>query len=223
MLVIYALLFLGLLEKETISRTINPMLQTVVPVEENLIPEAFFVALAKSVVQTESKKHTSASTAINPGISHGTVPKEVPLQPLLVHQSSSRINTQERHSNSTETDEVEYLFEFGNNYEKKSGKNLVNVKGNLKKHSSYWKNVLHANDFIMNVIDFGYRIPFFSDPPSVFLKNNRSALQHSEFVENSIQELLSKNCITEVKCTFVVNPLTVSVNSSGKERLVLDL
>ncbi|VDH92658.1 Hypothetical predicted protein [Mytilus galloprovincialis] len=75
----------------------------------------------------------------------------------------------------------------------------------------------------MNVIDFGYRIPFFSDPPSVFLKNNRSALQHSEFVENSIQELLSKNCITEVKCTFVVNPLTVSVNSSGKERLVLDL
>ncbi|VDI14423.1 Hypothetical predicted protein, partial [Mytilus galloprovincialis] len=89
-----------LLEKEIISRTINPILQ-LVPVEENLIPEAFFVALAKSVVQSESKKHTSASTVINPGISHGAVPKEVPLQPLLVHQSSSRIYTQERHSNST--------------------------------------------------------------------------------------------------------------------------
>ncbi|CAC5412157.1 unnamed protein product [Mytilus coruscus] len=36
------------------SRTTNPILQ-IVTVEESLIPEAFFVALAKSVVQTESR------------------------------------------------------------------------------------------------------------------------------------------------------------------------
>ena len=43
------------------------------------------------------------------------------------------------------------------------------------------------------------------------------------FVERSIDESFDKDCIREVTSPIVVNPLTVSVNSSGKERLVLDL
>ena len=68
-----------------------------------------------------------------------------------------------------------------------------------------------------------YIIPFVTSPTPNFMKNNRSALQHSDFVEKTIKELLDNNCITGVKRPFVVNPLTVSVNSSGKVRVVLDL
>ncbi|XP_063420142.1 uncharacterized protein LOC134705325 [Mytilus trossulus] len=188
----------------------------------------FFVALAKSVIPSSpkqaSQKVTSVSIVTSPGTLQGTAPKKGFLQRQLVQQSS-RNRTQERPSNKTDTDidEVEYCFQFVNKYEKKSGQNLINVKGNLRKHALFWKNVLNANDFIMNVINFGYRIPFLSEPPTIFLSNNRSALKHSEFVENSIEELLTKECIKEVNRPFVVNPLTVSVNSTGKERLVLDL
>jgi len=56
------------------------------------------------------------------------------------------------------------------------------------------------------------------------LRNDLSSYKHSTFVERAISELLVNNCINEVTCPpFVVNPLTVSVNSSGKERPVLDL
>ena len=69
-----------------------------------------------------------------------------------------------------------------------------------------------ANDFIMNVIYFGYRIPFDTLPTLIILKNNMSSLKHAHFVEKSITELLDKHCITEVTHPFIVNPLTVSVS-----------
>ena len=99
------------------------------------------------------------------------------------------------------------------------------LKEILEKNSLFWKNVLLANDFIMNVINFGYRIPFdtLPKPKPIILKNNMSSLKHANFVEKSITELLDKHCITEVTHPFIVNTLTVSVSGLGKERLVLDL
>jgi hypothetical protein len=47
--------------------------------------------------------------------------------------------------------EVEYNFDIDINYEVKSGKNLVNVKGSLKNHCQFWKNVVNASDYILNV------------------------------------------------------------------------
>jgi hypothetical protein len=55
---------------------------------------------------------------------------------------------------------VVYNFDFTKKYKKQSDQSLINVKGNLIKNSLFWTNVLLANDFIMNVINFGYRIPF---------------------------------------------------------------
>jgi ribonuclease HI len=76
----------------------------------------------------------------------------------------------------------------------------------------------------LNVIEYGYLIPFVTLPTSVCLRNNKSALQHREFVECAINELLISGIIQEqMEKPFVVNPLTVSVNSSGKCRLILDL
>ena len=63
----------------------------------------------------------------------------------------------------------------------------------------------------MNVINFGYRIPFDTLSTPIILKNNMSSLKQANCVKKSITELLDKHCITEVAHPFIVNPLTVSV------------
>lgn len=61
-------------------------------------------------------------------------------------------------------------------------------------------------------------------PESKYCKNNKSAIAHSGFVSKSIQELLQNGIVVKVdQIPHVVNPLTVSVNAKGKERLILDL
>ena len=98
------------------------------------------------------------------------------------------------------------------------------MNGRLIKCFDFWKTELKANSFILDVISNGYQIPFIDEPCPILLKNNRSALEHEEFVRNEICSLLQKQCIKEEdEPPFCVNPLTVSVNSSDKKRLVLDL
>ena len=78
--------------------------------------------------------------------------------------------------------------------------------------------------FILGIISMGYKIPLISEPPRAFFSNNRSAVRNSEFVKAEIESLLRKRLIR--KCSRppkVVNPLTVSTNSEGKCRLILDL
>ena len=61
-------------------------------------------------------------------------------------------------------------------------------------------------------------------PPISFSYNNKSALANSGFVEEVISELLLTNRIFESDVIpHNVNPLSVSVQSSGKKRLILDL
>lgn len=72
--------------------------------------------------------------------------------------------------------------------------------------------------FVKITIEFGYVIPFIQSPPKAVLKNNRSDLIHCDFVYTAIDDLLFPGCIHEVleDNTCVVNPLTVSVNATGK-------
>ena len=98
------------------------------------------------------------------------------------------------------------------------------MNGRLVKCVEFWTNELKANSYILDVISNGYQIPFRSSPTKIFLKNNKSSLEHKDFVVSSILELLENVCIKEVQNPpFCVNPLTVSVNSLGKKRLFLDL
>ncbi|XP_048251378.1 uncharacterized protein LOC125371666 [Haliotis rufescens] len=98
-----------------------------------------------------------------------------------------------------------------------------NIKENLKRHISFWKDI-EAPEFIIRTIMEGYIIPFVESPPLSISKNNASAVKHSDFVSEAIQDLLLNNCIVEVvDLPQVVNPLSVSINSSGKKRLILDL
>ena len=99
----------------------------------------------------------------------------------------------------------------------------LRVKGSLKRHSQYWKEVLQANSFVVDIIENGYKIPFTSLPESASFKNNKSALSESKFVEETILEVLRNKRIYEVKNPFMVNPLSVAEDCRGKKRLILDL
>ena len=99
-----------------------------------------------------------------------------------------------------------------------------NVKGRLKPCINFWRNVLEAPVFILNIIQYGYLLPFKNLPTALEKSNNKSALINFSFVENAIVDLLKHKILVEVqKIPKVVNPLTVSENKEGKQRLILDL
>ena len=82
--------------------------------------------------------------------------------------------------------------------------------------------MLKANKFVLNIIEFGYAIPFVSLPDSCYLKNNASSLKQENFVRGEIEELLLHGYIEELATVpFCCNPLTVV--TGHKMRLVLDL
>ena len=116
---------------------------------------------------------------------------------------------------------VEDDFDFCE-YEQGRSSSIV-VAGRLKSHIQFWRSI-GASQFILDVIEHGYRIPFHSIPLVSFSSNNKSALAHSDFVNEAISELLVTNRILEAKVLpHNVNPLSVAVQSSGKKRLILDL
>ncbi|KAK3099945.1 hypothetical protein FSP39_012245 [Pinctada imbricata] len=108
-------------------------------------------------------------------------------------------------------------------YEYEQGEAEIIVKGRLKSHVSFWIQI-GSYDNILDVIRNGYKIPFFTTPPPAFLSNNKSSLMHDGFVRDAIRDLLNKGLTVECSIRpHVVNPLTVSVQSNGKKRLILDL
>ena len=62
-------------------------------------------------------------------------------------------------------------------------------------------------------------------PPRSFTKNNLSAINNSVFVTESILDLIASGRISEFSkdSLHVINPLSISTQSSGKRRLILDL
>ena len=98
----------------------------------------------------------------------------------------------------------------------------VRVRGRLRSHISFWESI-NASAYVLKVIKEGYQFPLISEPPSVFLKNNKSAKIHREFVTEAVLELIATERVQEVPApSYVVNPLSVSVKGSDR-RLILDL
>ena len=96
------------------------------------------------------------------------------------------------------------------------------VVGSLKRHIEFWERN-GASDFILSTIRDGYKIPFFETPHSAYFRNNKSSLNHKDFVSEEIENLLRTGRIKQVfEPPTVVNPLTVAVNGA-KPRLILDL
>ena len=84
---------------------------------------------------------------------------------------------------------------------------IVKVKGSLKRNVAFWEHI-GASPFIRDTIASGYKIPWFIfTPPAASFGNNRSAIQHSEFVELAISDLLIAGSVVECVCApTVVNP-----------------
>ncbi|VDI53185.1 Hypothetical predicted protein [Mytilus galloprovincialis] len=109
---------------------------------------------------------------------------------------------------------VQNVDNFDSFYDYESGTSCINVKNRLKNSLDFWKNI-NASKFILDLIENGYKIPLINEPESVLLRNNKSALEHKDFVEKAVQELIDASLIEEVSNRpHVVNPLTVSINSS---------
>ncbi|CAC5383106.1 unnamed protein product [Mytilus coruscus] len=135
-----------------------------------------------------------------------------------------------KRSSSSETVKYQFYnlheqdYEYENSH---NGKTLFFV-GSLYENFSFWKEVLKATNFVFNVISDGNLISFFffENPSSARLNKNMSAFKHSAFVEHAINKLLQTGAAA-IECKdhipFAINPLTVSVNAPGKERLILDL
>ncbi|XP_053398203.1 uncharacterized protein LOC128556647 [Mercenaria mercenaria] len=99
---------------------------------------------------------------------------------------------------------------------------LITPVGKLKSCLEHWK-AAGANQYILDVVEHGYELPFRNIPSSVRLKNNKSARDNPKFASGEIKNLLLKGCVTEFQETpYIVNPLTVAYGKSGKPRLVLD-
>lgn len=116
-----------------------------------------------------------------------------------------------------ETKDKSYL-NFSRESETKS------VKGKLKPKVNFWKNVLNAPNYILDIIRHGYFLPFLDIPEGSSSTNNQSALDNHDFVSESLRELLQDGSAREVEFQpKVVSPLSVATNSLGKNRLILDL
>ena len=99
----------------------------------------------------------------------------------------------------------------------------VFVKGNLRRNLDFWKRI-GTSKFILNVIERGYILPFICFPEPAKFKNNRSSINHAEFVEEAIGELVESGRVIKTTVPpLVVNPLPVSVQANGKKRLILHL
>jgi hypothetical protein len=97
------------------------------------------------------------------------------------------------------------------------------VKGSLKRHSAWWHHNVH-NEYILGIIDKGYELPFLQLPKPDVIKNNKSALDNTEFVTAEIEKLVDTGILIKMSNTpTIINPLTVAENAAGKQRLVLDL
>jgi hypothetical protein len=100
---------------------------------------------------------------------------------------------------------------------------MLSVKGSLRKHLSWWRENVQ-NQYIVNTIAEGYKLPLISIPEVEHLRNNKSARDNANFVSEEIQKLTHTGAITEVtQKPTVINALTVAIQASGKKRLVLDL
>jgi hypothetical protein len=157
--------------------------------------------------------------------------KEIKEDVSAVDQCSTGVinapSTQRQIPNQKQTDFIkdEYLFlnTFDNKqyltdgyHEYEQGQAQIIVKGRLKTTFDFWKSI-GTYEYILDTIWNGYRIPFNTTPSSVYLLNNRSAIHHSNFVIEAMHDLLIRGLIVECnQKPFVVNPLTVSVQSNSK-------
>jgi len=179
---------------------------------------------------------TSVSHARNMGTGRSTAPTQIP------STAGWRKSGQDQDINAPTDSKDKYSFdsdlpEWGSDsntdfdifleqvhyFEKRGTENYHGVKDRLAKHAEYGEKI-GASNFVLSTVKEGYTIPFIKSSCRMFVKNNKSAIINSDFVDKSVSELLSSGCLNELPFTpFVISPLSVATIKAGKQRLILDL
>jgi len=140
------------------------------------------------------------------------------LATILSLESPTTNQPQVNQLNQSNEDALAQVDQFTQNYELERGHSL-RVKGNLKNNLVFWRSI-GAPDFILSVIENGYRLSFIKFPLAVKPKNNKSARIHADFVDQAVLEFLNSDRVRMVnEQPFVVNPLSVSVQPRGKKKV----
>ena len=111
-----------------------------------------------------------------------------PLATILALESPTTSQPQANQLNQSNEDDLAQVDQITQNYELESGHSL-GVKGNLKNNLGFWRSI-GAPDFILSIIENGYRQPFISFPLAVKLRNNKSARLHADFEDQAVLELV---------------------------------
>ena len=91
----------------------------------------------------------------------------------------------------------------------------VRVPGRLKGHHEVYKEI-GADDYIVELIENGYKLVFDEVPPKSYTRNNKSALMKNTFVYDESMRLEKLGCIKRVSSQpHVVLPLSVVYSKSG--------
>ena len=94
---------------------------------------------------------------------------------------------------------------------------ILNVKGRLKAATGFWVEVLQIPSPVIDWIQEGYKLPLIKVSTQFFQANHKSAVEHSDFVTEAINELLNYHCIREVpNQPHVYSPLSVVCNGKRK-------
>ena len=97
------------------------------------------------------------------------------------------------------------------------------MQGRLRENADFWLKELEPSSFVAEIVTKGYRLPFIKLPSPQCHPNHRSAVENAAFVESEVKELVSVHSVVEsFTCPIVCSPLSVVVNASGRQRLVLD-
>ena len=149
-------------------------------------------------------------------------------------QASTVSNLNDSGSTSTSVDNSQYntrgLVEYPDSHliptywEAEEGSQISDVQGRLHKSLDFWLEPLEPALWIVSCIKEGYKLPLRAIPHKFTKPNQQSAISHTEFVTESLQELEQIRHNTRVfEQPHVCSPLSVVENRVGKLRLVLNL
>ena len=115
-------------------------------------------------------------------------------------------------------------FADGADFDADLSKSTVVIRGRLSEHLEFWRSI-NASQFVIRIIEEGYKLTFVCLPEWKFFGNHVSALENKSFVFEAFEELLSVGSVIEVahEQVHVCSPLGVVPKKNNKLRLILDL
>ena len=102
------------------------------------------------------------------------------------------LNREDDHLGVTLANELDYVGR------KLTTNNSVPCNIHREKYLEYWKSELEAPQWVIDQLVNGYSLPFISEPPESFEKNNSSAVKDMVFVRQEVKRLEELGCIRKV-------------------------